>query len=60
MPGYNCSIKDRMLYASARNAVISTIENLGVVVDKKVRKMARLSYIDHFNKKFINKLVEFL
>ena len=54
MPGYNCSIKDRMLYASARNAVISTIENLGVVVDKKVRKMARLSYIDHFNKKFIN------
>lgn len=36
MPGYNCSIKDRMLYASARNAVISTIENLGVVVDKKV------------------------
>ena len=42
-----------MLYASARNAVISTIENLGVVVDKKVRKMARLSYIDHFNKKFM-------
>merc|ERR1719510_1483731 len=36
MPGYNCSIKERMLYASCRNAVISTIESLGVEVDKKV------------------------
>merc|ERR1711997_950684 len=36
MPGYNCSIKDRMLYASARNAVIGTIENFGLTFDKKV------------------------
>ena len=36
MPGYNCSIKDRMLYASARNAVIGTIENFGIEVEKKV------------------------
>jgi len=36
MPGYNCSIKDRMLYASARNAVIGTIENYGVEVEKKM------------------------
>ena len=36
MPGYNCSIKDRMLYASAKNAVVETIEQFGVVIDKKV------------------------
>lgn len=36
MPGYNCSVKDRMLYASARNAVIGTIENFGLTFDKKV------------------------
>ena len=36
MPGYNCSIKDRMLYASAKNAVVETIEHFGVVIDKKV------------------------
>ena len=37
MPGYNCSIKERMLYASCRNTVIETIEALGVEIIKKVR-----------------------
>ena len=37
MPGYNCSIKERMLYASCRNAVIETIESFDVEAEKKVK-----------------------
>ena len=44
MPGYNCSIKDRMLYASAKNAVVETIEHFGVVIDKKVSRMKSNTY----------------
>lgn len=36
MPGFNCSIKDRMLYASCRNEFMGTIESFGIEVDKKV------------------------
>ena len=45
MPGYNCSIKDRMLYASAKNAVVETIEHFGVVIDKKVSWMKSNTYL---------------
>ena len=36
MPGYNCSIKDRMLYASSKNAVVEVLENDGIEIIKKV------------------------
>ncbi len=38
MPGYNCSIKERMLYASCVKAVVETLEYLGINVVKKVNK----------------------
>lgn len=36
MPGYNCSIKDRMLYSSCKKAVTDVIETLGIEVHKKI------------------------
>lgn len=36
MPGYSCSIKERMLYSSCKGSLIETIEILGVKIDKKV------------------------
>ena len=37
MPGYNCSIKERMLYSSCRNAVVESLEIDGIQIVKKVR-----------------------
>lgn len=36
MPGYVCSIKERMLYSSCKGSLLEAIELLGVKVDKKV------------------------
>lgn len=37
MPGYTCSIKERMLYSSCKNPLIDTVEkNLGIEIAKKV------------------------
>lgn len=36
MPGYNCSIKERMLYSSCKNGVVSNIEELGIEISKKI------------------------
>jgi hypothetical protein len=36
MPGYNCSIKDRMLYSSCKKAVTEVVESLGIEIHKKV------------------------
>jgi len=36
MPGYNCSIKERMLYSSCRNAVVESLEIDGIQIVKKV------------------------
>ena len=36
MPGYNCSIKNRMLYSSCKKAVTDVIESLGIEIHKKV------------------------
>ena len=52
MPGYNCSIKDRMLYASAKNAVVETIEHFGVVIDKKVSWIKSNTYLWIYCKPF--------
>jgi len=36
MPGYNCSIKERMLYSSCKNAVVEIIEQDGIEITKKI------------------------
>lgn len=36
MPGYNCTIKERMLYSSCKNPFTETIASLGLEIDKKV------------------------
>ena len=36
MPGYNCSIKERMLYSSCKNAVVEVIESEGIEIVKKI------------------------
>ncbi|KAI7791761.1 twinfilin-1b [Triplophysa rosa] len=37
MPGYKCSIKERMLYSSCKNPLIDTVEkNLGIEIAKKL------------------------
>lgn len=37
MPGYNCPVKERMMYSSCKAPFVEAIERLGVVVAKKVR-----------------------
>lgn len=40
MPGYSCSIKERMMYSSCKAPLLSDIEqNIGLVVTKKVTKI---------------------
>lgn len=36
MPGYNCSIKERMLYSSCKNPFTDAIASLGTEIAKKV------------------------
>lgn len=36
MPGYNCSVKERMLYSSCKNSVVERLEGMGLEVHKKV------------------------
>ena len=36
MPGYECSIKERMLYSSCRNALVDQIGQLNITIDKKM------------------------
>lgn len=36
MPGYNCSIKERMLYSSCKGPFTDTIMSWGVDIVKKV------------------------
>lgn len=36
MPGYNCSIKERMLYSSCKNPLTEIIAGLGLEIAKKV------------------------
>lgn len=38
MPGYKCSIRERMLYSSCKNPLIDTVENkLQIDIAKKVK-----------------------
>jgi twinfilin-like protein len=38
MPGYNCTIKERMLYSSCKGPLINAMEQeLGLVMSKKVK-----------------------
>ncbi|XP_056000559.1 twinfilin-1-like isoform X2 [Ostrea edulis] len=36
MPGYKCSIKERMLYSSCKSPLISRIEALGIEINKRM------------------------
>lgn len=36
MPGYKCSIKERMLYSSCKSPLISRVEALGIEIAKRV------------------------
>lgn len=36
MPGYSCSIKERMLYSSCKAPFLDLIQSLGVTIAKKV------------------------
>ena len=36
MPGYNCSIKERMLYSSCKKGVEDNLEKMGIQIEKKV------------------------
>jgi twinfilin-like protein len=37
MPGYSCSIKERMLYSSCKNGLVERLEQiLGLEISKKV------------------------
>lgn len=38
MPGYKCSIRERMLYSSCKNPLVDMVENiLKIDIEKKVR-----------------------
>lgn len=38
MPGYKCSIRERMLYSSCKNPLVDMVENnLQIEIEKKVR-----------------------
>ena len=36
MPGYNCSIKERMLNSSCKNSVVEVLEQEGIDITKKI------------------------
>ncbi|KAG7299563.1 hypothetical protein JYU34_016537 [Plutella xylostella] len=36
MPGYNCTIKERMMYSSCKGQFLEIIESLGIVVEKRL------------------------
>ena len=39
-PGYNCSVKERMLYASCKGPLLDTLEqDFGLSCEKKVRAL---------------------
>ena len=49
MPGYNCSIKERMLYSSAKGSLIERLESqLGLEITKKVRNHLT-TFVEHGN-----------
>jgi twinfilin-like protein len=45
MPGYSCSIKERMLYSSCKAPLLDLIQSLGVVIIKKVSTL--ISYLEY-------------
>lgn len=56
MPGYNCSIKERMLYSSCKGPFTDTIMSWGVDIVKKVSlKMFTLIFFNqnHYSWKSI-------
>lgn len=48
MPGYSCTIKERMLYSSCKGPLLDLIQSLGVTIAKKVSTI-NLSLINYKN-----------
>ena len=44
MPGYNCSIKERMLYSASKSGVVEVLEQSGIEILKKVSALLQTSY----------------
>ena len=42
MPGYSCSIKERMLYSSCKAPLLELIQSLGVTITKKVSRYIKV------------------
>ena len=40
LPGFKCSIKERMLYSSCKSPLVEQLEAKGVTIEKKVRPVA--------------------
>lgn len=39
MPGYSCSVKERMMYSSCKAPFLDTLQSMGIEVAKKVNKL---------------------
>lgn len=50
MPGYSCTIKERMLYSSCKGPLLDLIQSLGVTIAKKVSRINffLINYINCF------------
>ncbi|KYN10585.1 Twinfilin, partial [Trachymyrmex cornetzi] len=48
MPGYNCSIKERMLYSSCKAPLLDLIQSLGVTIIKKLEIAAGQELTEEF------------
>lgn len=58
MPGYNCSVKERMMYSSCKGLFVKSIESLGVEITKKVTHIFLIPYyyyIGFYNKNVLAK-----
>lgn len=57
MPGYSCSVKERMLYSSCKGPLLDIIEsNLGLTVSKKVNLIST-EIVLHFLKSCLKQLI---
>ena len=49
MPGYNCSIKERMLYSSCKNSFVEMLESDGIEITKKVTQLLTINQLQAFH-----------
>ena len=56
MPGYNCSIKERMLYSASKSGVVEVLEQAGIEILKKVSALLQITDTTHTSSKSKNSL----